>query len=471
MTEPSLTLIMNDPNLNNLQVANLINTSIDVAGKSESFKQLGLPLNPQQALDYSTKFSNQNIAPERELNEYINTIINTDFKIPTVSTFVGFLGTNQDLEDTDYSNLNDVKATLVTNLKLIQSTMIATPLNNYTQFINILQTTDGLKEEIYTDQLDPDQYATLFNQKGVKSETITSFVSDIYSYRSKMKSVDPNFKDPSGKTDDETNKMLRNLNSIADIMDTPKPANEMLSSTNDITNQNSRIFRYYFYRNSTGRWVRRNQRQLTRLKAKQAMSGQPPESFPEIPVAFDPENPTAVIPPAEPTPYESTFSQQSSFTETTPVEEIIQDGAVQQEQSSPVEIYPQFGIIDDISYGTTEIVKKISKNIYLDSIQCDDTCKAGMDQRLLKEGFNNVKEGFDNVKIPNTQLINEQVLEEQNLADRLHMMLYVWVVIAVFVFYVFMICILSENGWNPLANYVLIGILVFSFYYIYKNIV
>ncbi len=83
-----------------------------------------------------------------------------------------------------------------------------------------------------------------------------------------------------------------------------------------------------------------------------------------------------------------------------------------------------------------------------------------------------VVERFENsdVKVPDTQLINDQVLEEQGLAEKTHILLYVWFVITIIVLYVFMICMVSENGWHPLANYVLIGILVFSFYYIYKNI-
>ena len=89
-----------------------------------------------------------------------------------------------------------------------------------------------------------------------------------------------------------------------------------------------------------------------------------------------------------------------------------------------------------------------------------------MDTRLL-EGFSN----GDNVKIPDTRLISEQVLEEQGLAERLYMLMYVWFVIVIIVVYVFFMTMNSENGWNPLANYVLIGISLFTVYYIYKNIV
>lgn len=90
-----------------------------------------------------------------------------------------------------------------------------------------------------------------------------------------------------------------------------------------------------------------------------------------------------------------------------------------------------------------------------------------MDTRLLREGFSN----GDNVKIPDTRLILEQVLEEQGLAERLYILMYVWFVIVIIVVYVFFLTMISENGWNPLANYVLIGISLFTFYYIYKNIV
>ena len=90
-----------------------------------------------------------------------------------------------------------------------------------------------------------------------------------------------------------------------------------------------------------------------------------------------------------------------------------------------------------------------------------------MDTRLLREGFSN----GDNVKIPDTRLILEQVLEEQGLAERLYILMYVWFVIVIIVVYVFFLTMISENGWNPLANYALIGISLFTFYYIYKNIV
>ena len=120
-------------------------------------------------------------------------------------------------------------------------------------------------------------------------------------------------------------------------------------------------------------------------------------------------------------------------------------------------------IINTLSKGPTEIIKIINSNLISEPIKCDDKCIKGMDTRLIKEGFE--------LKVPNTQLIEEQVLEEQNLANRLHMLLYVWLVITIFIVYVFVICMISENGWNPLANYVLIVILFFSFYYIYKNII
>ena len=111
--------------------------------------------------------------------------------------------------------------------------------------------------------------------------------------------------------------------------------------------------------------------------------------------------------------------------------------------------------------------------VFYKPISCDEECQAGLDETLIQEDFTNRKEGFtnSNVKIPNTELINEQVLEEQGLAERLHILLYVWFVIMIIVIYVFIICIMSENGWNPLANYVLIGISLFTFYHIYKNMV
>lgn len=92
-------------------------------------------------------------------------------------------------------------------------------------------------------------------------------------------------------------------------------------------------------------------------------------------------------------------------------------------------------------------------------------CKVEMVDKLMNEGFTN------NIKLPNTELIHEQVLEEQGLATRFHILLYTWFFIMLFVVFVFIITAISENGWNPLSKIVLTGIFLFSFYHIYKNIV
>ncbi len=76
----------------------------------------------------------------------------------------------------------------------------------------------------------------------------------------------------------------------------------------------------------------------------------------------------------------------------------------------------------------------------------------------------------DNPKVPNVDLINQQLLEEQHMATRLYVLLYIWLLITIFVITVFVLSMVSENGFHPLANYVFIFVFLFSFYYIYKNI-
>ena len=93
----------------------------------------------------------------------------------------------------------------------------------------------------------------------------------------------------------------------------------------------------------------------------------------------------------------------------------------------------------------------------------------GMNRELLlSDGI----EGFTNstVKIPNTKLIEQQLLEEQGIVGRSYVLLYVWFVITIIVIYVLFVSMTSNNGYHPLANYVLIGISLFIFYYIFKNI-
>jgi hypothetical protein len=82
------------------------------------------------------------------------------------------------------------------------------------------------------------------------------------------------------------------------------------------------------------------------------------------------------------------------------------------------------------------------------------------------ESFKNYKEGFNDT----IEEIDKKVSEEKHLANRLHILLYVWFIIGLFVLVVFILCIISDNGWNPLATYLLIAIVLFSFYYIFKNI-
>ena len=214
MANPSLLLIMNDLNVNKLQVAYLINNAIDLNKQSTLLKQLSTRITPENALEYANKFITLNISPERELNEYIITIDTTNYTIPKISTFISYLGKNEEVEDVRYSNLNEIKSILVSNLKLIQFVMISAPLNNYTEFIKRINTIDGLGEEIFTDILDPEYYSKIFIEKGIKSETISTFTTDIYNYRSKMKIFDPNFKDPIGTGDEQINKLIRNLNAI-----------------------------------------------------------------------------------------------------------------------------------------------------------------------------------------------------------------------------------------------------------------
>jgi soluble cytochrome b562 len=82
------------------------------------------------------------------------------------------------------------------------------------------------------------------------------------------------------------------------------------------------------------------------------------------------------------------------------------------------------------------------------------------------ESFKNYKEGFNET----IEQIDKKVSEEKHLANRLHILLYVWFIIGLFILVVFILCIISDNGWNPLATYSLIAIVLFSFYYIFKNI-
>jgi hypothetical protein len=459
MSNPSLLLIVTNSNVTSLPVSSLINNSIDVSGQSIMFTQLSQRLDPQNIEIYVNIFLNLNIAPEKELNDYINTISNTTFIKPN---------------ENDYSDLDQVKTNYISNLKSIQKFMIMQPIKKYKNLDEALNTIDGLKMDIIGSNFDPQKYVTMFISKGIKSSDISSFINEMNDVIVKIKIINPSL-----LSDPNQTQMLTNLSYIASAID----------KTQSVPSSQSTMYQYVpssMYQSIPSAMYQSIPSDVSMYQSVPSDVSQNIISDTSIYQSI--QSSQSIY--SDVSMYQSIQSSQtitSSMYESVPSSQTITSSmyeSIPSSQSVPSSMYESVPSSQTItssvdlgfSSNSYESIFKnqtdLTKSSKLDSqIICDDTCKAGMDDRLIKEGFNSVKEGFDNVKIPNTQLINEQVLEEQNLADRLHMLLYVWVVIAVFVFYVFVICMLSENGWNPLANYVLVGILVFSFYYIYKNIV
>jgi hypothetical protein len=480
-SDPNLLFIIYNPELNTLPVSSLINEAIDPSNTT-LFNRLTIKFiektDDTVINEYTKNFLNSNITPETDLNNYIKKINNINFSLPTISVensqYKISLGEPSMVSETDpsYTNFDTIKNNYVSNLTIIQDRMISFPLNSYIDFVTMLNSIPNIKQVLYTDGLNPVDFASKLLSMGVNTETISNFITDMNTYQNKIKIIDPDniYKrnlpfdilseySNSGTDSASLNKVFMNLNSISDEMSEP-------SAYDSTSSQPAQIGETNPFMRRPPNWMGGMTANKPNYLSINDISGQYYDVSGEYYDTYQQKNEYLAGDGKTPIPANSDIFLDISQTTSSPFVSTYEEIENNQGQDSMLisMLTPTLPSEEPTIIQSIPSVPKFKSLGSTENIKCDDKCKRGMDERLIKEGFEN------NVKIPNVQLINEQVLEEQNLAEKTHLLLYVWLVITIFVFYVFVICMISENGWNPLANYVLVGILLFSFYYIFKNI-
>ena len=343
---------------------------------------------------------------------YSNKFISLNINDSSLNEYVNTIDSLTIPSDINYEDYQRVKNNFIGNLKNIIINMITQPIEKYIKdmmkIFELINPEKIAKQKI--NEVDLNNYALKINEFGIKSSEIDSFIIEYNILIDKSKKY-RNELSPQQIT--EVNIVIDNLTSLSIIMS--KLENEKAPSTlysDTVSNVSTLESNYSNYMTDYN----------SNIKGS------------DVSKSINSDK-----------PYNSQI-EYSSY-------------------NSQIEDSTYNSVVSNLSDNINTIISNTKTTIFNNPILCDAECKAGLDTRLLKEGFTN-----DRVKIPNIELINEQVLEEQNLAQRLYVLLYIWFFIAIFIFYVFVITMMSENGWNPLANYVLFIILLFSVYYIYKNI-
>jgi hypothetical protein len=72
--------------------------------------------------------------------------------------------------------------------------------------------------------------------------------------------------------------------------------------------------------------------------------------------------------------------------------------------------------------------------------------------------------------IHNSKGIAENVIETTNEERKEYILLIIWLIIAIFVFSITTITIISEKEMNPYLMYIITAIILFLFFYIIKHI-